>query len=287
MKTEIRAAGWHVKVFEFHTLAISSRQGSVMAYDSQNGYYVSSSTANNQPFAGPHAAMTPMEPGTQNRGYIISHEDYEQLRQRASDGEQYRLNVEDKERELGRLQEVMKDVETRHAAVVQSFRERLDKMESRNLGFENDNISLRTYIANLKIADAQTKDDAYYIDNLQGLNRMIESSVASVFIDNPSPRKLSNEAGLEILGVLSEFVPSGEFTARLLQDPTYDTIWTLHQDARKRVAFARHLIALFLWDRVFKPFAFGLPLEQSTILKEIEKYIVGNGALPIEFYWRC
>jgi hypothetical protein len=179
----------------------------------------------------------------------------------------------------------MKDLEASHAAAVQSFRERLDKVESRNLGFENDNISLRTYIANLKIADAQTKDDAYYIDNLQGLNRMTESSVASVFIDNPSPRKLSKEAGLEILGILSEFVPSGRFTARLLQEPTYDTIWTLHQDPRKRVAFARHLIALFLWDRVFKPFAFGLPLEQSTILKEIEKYIVRNGALPVEFYW--
>lgn len=248
-----------------------------MADNSQNNNCAHVAPSNNPTFHPPSVVMPHMQLRPEQRQYIVDVQLYEDLQWKASDRERYRVAYENKDQEVKKLEEVMKSIETEHAVAIQLLRDRVEKLESKNLRIENDNISLRSYIANLKIADAQTKDDAYYKENLQGLNRMIESSVASVLIDNPSPKKLSKEAGTEMLGVLSEIDPSGKFTATLLQQPSYDTIWTLHQDAHKRVALARHLITLFLWDRVFKPFAFGLAPEQSTLLSDIENSIVENG----------
>ena len=181
------------------------------------------------------------------------------------------------EQQCLKLQQELDEIKTKHSETIRTLEDHLTNLERRRIESESDNVSLRKYIANMKIAQAPGHDDAYYIDKLQGLNRLIESTVAAIFVDPRRQRVLSKEDGLEFLAALTKFTPFGSNTAKLLKTENFDTIWSLHEEARKRVAIARHIVMLFLWEHVFTPFAFGLSEERSTMLRHIESYLLANG----------
>jgi hypothetical protein len=207
--------------------------------------------------------------------------DIRSLRQQLEKMEKTHMEaLKNREQQISNLKQERRNLEQNHAETLRAIEDHVAKIESQRMKYEDDINSLRGYIANMKIPQAQVNTDAYYIDKLQGLNRLIQASVADVFVDSKRQKSLSKEEGEGILAVLSQFA-DGNFTATLLNNPNFDNIWTLHQDARKRVAFVRHVITLFLVDRVFAPFVFGLSPGMSNLLQNIEDAIMVNGKLPI------
>lgn len=131
---------------------------------------------------------------------------------------------------------------------------------------KQDNATLRAVIANSKSSAAPCHEESYYVEHLDGLNHLIQSSVAKAFKQSCN-QNLSEEAGNTVLDIISSIDPWGKQTVETLSRVT---IWTLHKDARKRIALVRHIIALFLWDSVFDPFAFGLEKNISENLRAVE-----------------
>lgn len=242
-----------------------------------------------------------MQPAYQ-RQVVMDHSQYETLERERT---QYREGVQDRDKEILALRQQLDNMEKtqketlqnrdqqistlkrerhnleqNHAEVLREIEDHIAKVESQRMKYEDDISSLRGYIENMKVPQAQINTDAYYIDKLQGLNRLIQASVANVFVDSKRQKSLSKEEGAGVLAVLSQF-KVGHFTAMLLNTPNLDTIWTLHHDARKRVALARHIITLFLVNQVFGLFAFGLSTRTSDLLKNIQDEIIANGKLPI------
>ena len=213
----------------------------------------------------------------QDPNVLLDRKEFERLQNLARECEQNRRALQERDQRILQLQEEYRIVEQTHASTLQSLEDDIVKLETNRRAFEADNNTLRSYISSMKTPQVQLKDDSYYCDNLQGLNRLIQSRVAKLFIDSRCLKTLSKKGGLKILQVLSEIPPLGSYTATLLQTPEYDSIWTLQKDARKRIAFGRHLIALFLWHNVFAPFAFGLSVDESNRWRNIEDYILANG----------
>jgi regulator of replication initiation timing len=141
-----------------------------------------------------------------------------------------------------------------------------------NVLLKQDNTALRSVIANSKATLSAVHEESHYVGHLDGLNHLIQSSVAKAFKSN-SNQNLSEEAGNKVLDILSEIDPHGRKTVETL---SHTTIWTLHKTGRKRIGVVRHIIALFLWSSVFNPFAFGLEKSVSDNLRIVEDSLLSG-----------
>lgn len=234
--------------------------------------------------AGLAVPMEMMQSSFQTSTVSLTAEHYDQLYKSAMNCENYRQTLESRDQELSDLREELKTLQKNYSSTKTALENHLTQLESARLEVENDNISLRSYITSMRAPQEQLRDDAYYTDKLQGLNRMIQSWIAGIFISNC--RSLTPEAGRRLLEIISGLDPYGRATESILSDENkYDDVWTLHQDPTKRVALARHIIALFLWRYIFGPLAFGLKKEDSLRMRDIEKKIISNGLSCLEWVW--
>jgi hypothetical protein len=162
----------------------------------------------------------------------------------------------------------------------QSSSNYMSEKEAEILFLKEDNSNLRGMIDEMKSANAVVHEDAHYIKLLESLNGTILSSVAKAF-KSSCQQDLSEEAGNKILDTLSRIDPWGKQTVEALSLSKV-TIWAFHKDAKKRMVLVRHIIALFLWESVFDPFAFGLEKTVSHNLRTIEKDILSSGIFRID-----
>lgn len=204
---------------------------------------------------------------------IVKHSEYVHLHQLAKSAEEFRSALSSRDRELAVLHANISIMQRSHDATLKALEDHIAKLEANRIIFEKDNQSLRVYIKSIKTAQTQLRTDTHYADGLQGLNRQIQEWVANIFIGIPKKQKLTERAGAELLGILSEIVPYGNTTAVLLKQ----NITKAYEEPHKRVAVARHIFALYLWERVFTPFAFGLSREESTKYRRIEQNMIANG----------
>jgi hypothetical protein len=202
--------------------------------------------------------------------------DHAAIQNLINEHQQCKLALQNSERQVFQMHQELQLLIDEHAETIHKLEDHITELHKRHIQCDNDNKTLRAYIANMKIAQAQTKADSYYVDRLQNLNRLIQSSVAGIFVDSDRQRTLKKE-GSEVLEILSKLTPYGKFTAELLKTEGFDTIWTLHQDASKRVALARHIVALFLKEQIFFPFIFGVPSGLSNMMRNIEEDVVAIG----------
>lgn len=191
--------------------------------------------------------------------------------------EESRTALHDRERELEELRANFSALQGSHGRTLKALEDHIANLETNRIIFENDNQTLRAYVSNMKAAQTQLRTDLYYIDRLQGLNRQIQDWVANNFIEIPKKQRLTEQAGAELLGMLSKIFPHGNKTSFLLKEK----ITKAHEEPDKRVALARHIFALYLWERVFSPLVFGLSQEESKIYRMIEENMIMNGKFQL------
>lgn len=87
--------------------------------------------------------------------------------------------------------------------------------------------------------------------------------------------ELSSDASSKVITLLASFNPCGTRTLEMLG--SYDqNIAALHESAVPRMALVRHLIALVLWDKILRRFAFGLDAATNKNLRAIERELIAG-----------
>lgn len=124
---------------------------------------------------------------------------------------------------------------------------------------EKDNEELRAYIATMRSSQGPVHDDGYYVQATDRLNSQIQSWVRNhprIF----SHPYISHEKAREVFKILETLGENGEESLEYLRSGN-SSLQILYKQSRSRIAIIRHIIALFLFQRIFHPFAAGLDEE--------------------------
>lgn len=150
-------------------------------------------------------------------------------------------------------------------------------LKDENAHLRKDNGQLRTYIVDMEKGRGPLHDEEYYIQRFEELRGGIESWIAKHAKAN-SRQALSEQAQVEVLGILAKLGPYGAISSRFLNAESHD-IQSLYGNRRSCIALIRHVVALFLFTEVFEQFAFGLPSSFSDELKWMKLDIFTRGIL--------
>ena len=205
------------------------------------------------------------------------HAEYLRLQELAKTAESLSIALQAREKEVSELQDKIVALQTEYSKNSKEVEDYCHTLEGRCRAYEWDNTNLRAYITRTQTPQAQLRSNAHYADRLQGLNRHIQEWAAELFIDIPKKQKLKDQAGAELLRMLSNVSVHGENTSTLLKT----NITKAHQIPHKRIALARHIFALYLSEWVFKPLAFGLSHGESRRLRIIEGNMISNGRITV------
>jgi hypothetical protein len=149
------------------------------------------------------------------------------------------------------------------------------QVQEKCLALEKDNEELRAYIATMRSAQGPIHDDGYYVQGIERLNYQIQSWVVKM-TKSVSNTQISYYNAESILKGLEELGDNGEETLDMLRSGN-TSLQKLYSQPRTRIALVRHVIALFFFDRIFDPFAFGLDEDKSELLWDIQDGIFSQG----------
>lgn len=149
------------------------------------------------------------------------------------------------------------------------------QLQEKCFALEKDNEELRAYIATMRSAQGPIHDDGYYVQGVERLNYQIQSWVVKI-TKSISDTRLSYNTPDKIIKALENLGENGEETVEILKSGR-TSLQRLYEQPRTRIALIRHVIALFFYDRIFYPFAFGLEEEQSDQLWDIQDGIFSQG----------
>jgi hypothetical protein len=127
----------------------------------------------------------------------------------------------------------------------------------------------------MRSAAGPINDDGYYVQGVERLNYQIQSWVVKMTKSVPDKR-ISHRNSDRILEGLEELGETSEETLEMLRSEE-TSLQRLYEQPRTRIALVRHVIALFFFDRIFNPFAFGLEEDISDQLWSIQDGIFSQG----------
>jgi hypothetical protein len=138
---------------------------------------------------------------------------------------------------------------------------------------------LRNHIFSVGTGRAPLQADEYYVrifEQLKGaiVHEMVELS------EQCTDHNLSETAQAKVLEQIAQLGPHGVKSSTCLQSRN-SSIALLYGKDELRNSLFRHIAALFLLDKVFEPFAFGISAELSDGLKAIEMDLFEHG---LSFY---
>ena len=169
---------------------------------------------------------------------------------------------------------------TQHQSSIQHREEHITTLGHQVTKLKQENAALLSSISKSHSTMGPVNAEAYYVDEFDSLNHLIQSSVAGMF-KRSSNVELSSDAISKIRTLLASISPYGTRTLEIL-DSHHMEIATFHKSALLRMALVRHLIALVLWDKVLHLFAFGLDVAADKNLREIENQLLsGNPAISM------
>lgn len=116
-------------------------------------------------------------------------------------------------------------------------------------------------------------EEEFYIQGFREIKADIEMWVATNAINGGDALSANEEAYL--LQSLAAVGPRGKNSADILG--RRKAMRTLYKNARCRIPFIRHIIALFLYDHILEPFAFGFTPPLSQALLWIDSDIISCG----------
>ena len=220
-------------------------------------------------------------PGT--KGYLKA-----QLALQAEELHSANTIINEQTSQLARLAEFCDGQSTRHTTALQQnakehqaslqHREKhITSLARQNTQLKQENTALLCSISKGNNAMGPVNAETYYVDEFDSLNHLIQSSVARMFKKSCNV-ELSSDASSKVRTLLASFNPCGTRTLEMLESYDQD-IAALHESAVPRMALVRHLIALVLWDKILRQFAFGLDPATNKNLRAIERELI-SGDLP-------
>lgn len=185
----------------------------------------------------------------------VSMGEYQRLNERAS---HYRSKYHDEQAKVAgfarQLEDRRKDIEN------------LNKLVS-DLQLQNE--EFRAQIFAMGTGGGPLNDEEFYSTNWEELKCLVEKQI--VKLSKAQVKQTLPEAEqTKILHRLSKLGPRGVKCADFLRSDGH-SLQKLYNENHWRHSLLRHIVALFLLDRVFEPFAFGISQELSDGLKFVEK----------------
>jgi chromosome segregation ATPase len=155
---------------------------------------------------------------------------------------------------------------------IKNFEENFTSLNDEIEFLRTDNEKIRAYIAKRENDLKPVYAEDYYIKSFQELKAEIEMWVAKQSKTNAT-ETLADIHAKEVLQNLAALGQVGRAAAKALNP----SIQTWYGTVRSRIPLIRHVIAVFLFDQIFVPFAVGLSPEVSSALSFIEGRILSQG----------
>jgi predicted nuclease with TOPRIM domain len=142
------------------------------------------------------------------------------------------------------------------------------RLKNANDELQSECTELRNHIFTVGTGRAPLQTDKYYLSKFEQLKGAIEQEMVELS-EQCTDYDLSETAQEKALEQIAQLGPHGvKSCARLLSPKS--SIAVLYRKDELRNSLLRHVAALFLLDKVFEPFAFGISSELSNGLKTIE-----------------
>ena len=149
--------------------------------------------------------------------------------------------------------------------------------------YQAQNEEFRTQIFALGTGRGPIKDEEFYTSNFEELKCLVEKEIVKLSKTHANHVFQENEQE-ELLQRIAEIGSWGQKCAEFLKTEKY-SLQKLYSRGQWRHPLLRHIVAWFLLERVFNPFAFGISEEFSEGLKCIEKDCISRGCTPQTTKW--
>jgi predicted nucleic acid-binding Zn-ribbon protein len=149
------------------------------------------------------------------------------------------------------------------------------KLNAEIVGLRFDNEDLRRYIVKMENNLQPVQDEEYYIRMFEEIRSEVENWVAKQGKSNAGPALSPSDEG-KLFKILSGLGSTGRKSAEFLSQNSFCTVW--YANTRSRIQLLRHIVAIFLFEKIFKPFAAGLPTKFSEALFWIGDDVISRGS---------
>jgi hypothetical protein len=137
-----------------------------------------------------------------------------------------------------------------------------------------DNDKLRGDLVAMTRPQQPLYGEDHYIHGLQDLNNGIQSWLVGLSRKTQGKESLTQVSQTKILGKLKEFGSCGQNSAKQLGQHLEE----YYGSKVMRIPLLRHIVGLFLFDRIFDPFAYPMPNEISDWFKCVEDNLFKQGS---------
>ena len=157
-------------------------------------------------------------------------------------------------------------------------RREIERISKIVVDYQAQNEDFRSEIFALGTGRGPLKDEEFYISTFEELKCLIEKEIVKLSRAHANLVFTEEQQG-ELLKKISEIGSWGTRCAEFLKLEKY-SLQKLYSQGQWRHPLLRHIVAWFLLDRVFDPFAFGISQEFSDGLKCVERDVISRGCNP-------
>jgi regulator of replication initiation timing len=147
-----------------------------------------------------------------------------------------------------------------HNVLLKSSQRDIDIRDNEIKKCKADNQSLRGYIDNMRNAQEPIRGEEKYTQPFEDLNNNITSWAFKQSKRHANVALQDSKVRTAVLTKLESFGVHGKHTATCFRS----SLLQLYYSKKTRAPLIRHILALFLFDRVFYPFAFALKSPDSA-----------------------
>jgi hypothetical protein len=167
-------------------------------------------------------------------------------------------DLRQKNSEVGRLQ-----------GQIDSFRKQNEGLILERQKLTSSVSELRSHMYAKGMAHSPRHPDSYYVDKFRSLNGLLEQKLLD-FSEAHSGQPLPEARVYSFLRYLEKLCPEGQKTLEVLTKKTSKySFEVFYNDDNLRDLLLRHVTALYLFHRVFKPFAAGISYEICDVFSSI------------------
>jgi predicted RNase H-like nuclease (RuvC/YqgF family) len=216
-------------------------------------------------------------------------ETQEQLRQAEAESAKLRLESEkairDQKELLQNNQQLLYEIQRQNRIVEATRREwckeeksaqsKYGRLNEAKMHLENDNERLRRVLAKMSKARQPLRNEEYYQRQFDFLNNEIEMWAVAQS-KKSKPDEFTTDSKDYIISVLKDVGHScGAESAEYLRT----RMLKLYKKRPIRIALIRHILGLYIFDKVLRKYAFGFDDVRSTYLNGLEDQFLQQGSL--------
>jgi hypothetical protein len=177
----------------------------------------------------------------------------------------FRKKIQSLSEQLKTMTDLRDSLTKDFAEIERNQQQTIKSLRADVVGLRSDNDELRKYIAQRGAERQQSlQNEQYYIQQFQELKSIIEMWIAKQS-KSSATKELSQSNEIELLKFLTSHGKSGKMSAEFLKTKP-QLCQKLYANIRSRIQLLRHIMAVFLIDQIFEPFATGMPSSLSQAL---------------------